>query len=131
MGKDSRPSLASYIGQTWVTLTSLTLERGPLHPRSRATSLIGEQESMGNTLAYFPASYNVCLSDASCGAAGPVVQDRARVTNPLWGVDILSHSRALDCGPGHIHQERLPSTEAKRPKGRNAGSQAGPWNGRR
>lgn len=99
MSNDDRLLLAGDIGGTKTTLALFTREGGPRRPVAQATFPSGEYGSLEAIVERFLSGKNVRVSKASFGVAGPVVQDRAQVTNLPWKADALLLSRALAGAP--------------------------------
>ncbi|SRR5690606_17215509 len=85
--------LAGDIGGTNTVLALYTLEQGPRLPVVRKTYPSRAYASLEAVIEEFLAEYDEEVTHAAFGVAGPVVKDRAQITNLPW---ILEERRLMD-----------------------------------
>ena len=98
MGED-KMILAADIGGTKTVLGIYSQESGSHKPLLQAKFSSKDYASLEDIIREFLTDEDIRLTRASIGVAGPVVGDRAQVTNLPWVVESHSLSRALDGTP--------------------------------
>jgi glucokinase len=79
--------LAGDIGGTKTHLAIFSPEAGPRTPLAEATFVSGRYASLEAIVHDFLGQTRQCVSWASFGVAGPVVRERATITNLPWVID--------------------------------------------
>ena len=87
--------LAGDIGGTKTALALYSPDTGPRRPLAQTTFPSGDYASLEDIVRTFITNQDARVSRASFGVAGPVVGDRAQVTNLPWLVDTQTLSDAL------------------------------------
>ena len=87
MKRENELLLAGDIGGTKTALAIYSRERGPRHPLAQATFPSKEYASMEAIVHEFLTGKDWRVTCASIDVAGPVVDQRAQVTNLAWAVD--------------------------------------------
>ena len=96
---ESNMILAADIGGTKTVLGVFSQEFRPKKPILEAKFPSQEYASLEDIIHEFLKDEDIRLTGASIGVAGPVVGDRAQVTNLPWVVESQSLSRALNGTP--------------------------------
>lgn len=91
--------LAGDIGGTKTALAIFSTQAGIRNPLAQATFPSGRYKSLEDIVKEFLADKNLQVTHASIGVAGPVMNDRAHVTNLPWVVDARVLRQALDGAP--------------------------------
>ena len=95
MNRTDQLFLAGDIGGTKTALAIFSVEQGVHKPIAQATFPSGRYRSLEDILKEFLADKNLQVTHASFGVAGPVMNDRAQVTNLPWVVDASVLSQTL------------------------------------
>jgi glucokinase len=88
--------LAGDIGGTKTVLALVSKEKGPHHPVLEARFESDEYESLADIVIEFLSSTDQRPKSAFFGVAGPVHNERVRVTNLPWEVDVRKLTQILD-----------------------------------
>lgn len=94
--------LAGDVGGTKTALALYDRAGGPRRPRAEATFPSAGSASLVDIVRRFLAGRQVEVERASIGVAGPIEDNRVRVTNLPWEVDGRTLSAALAGAPVHL-----------------------------
>lgn len=87
--------LAGDVGGTKTVLALFSAEKGAQAPQQEATFASDEYDSLEAIIDQFLKDKGVKLTCAAFGVAGPVVKDRAEITNLPWIIDAATIQQAL------------------------------------
>lgn len=90
--------LAGDIGGTKTALVLVSRETGPQHFLATATFPSSKYQNLETIVSEFLAAHPVTLEGACFGVAGPVIDQRAEITNMPWVID----GRALSAHLGGV-----------------------------
>lgn len=95
MNHTNQPFLAGDVGRTKTALAIFSVEQGVHKPLAQDTFPNGRYQSLEDIVKEFLADKHLQVARASFGVAGPVMNDRAQVTNLPWVVDASVLSQTL------------------------------------
>ena len=94
--------LAGDIGGTKTVLAIFSPDQGPRDPLTRETFPSKQYGSLEAVIADFLEKHPQEITHASFGVAGPVVGDRAQITNLPWTLDERQLAEAFDLEEAHL-----------------------------
>jgi len=94
--------LVADIGGTKTDLAIYSPADGPRAPQAERTLPSADYDDLGTLLREFLAQTDVPIQRACLGVAGPVVGDRASVTNLPWRIDTGKLQQILDLRSVHL-----------------------------
>jgi glucokinase len=94
--------LAGDIGGTKTVLALYSPEKGPRHPLSEETFSSKRYDSLEAIIAEFLEKYPREITHAAFGVAGPVVEDRAEITNLPWQLEEKQLAQTFNLEAVHL-----------------------------
>ncbi|MFN2159248.1 MAG: glucokinase [Anaerolineales bacterium] len=104
--------LAGDIGGTKTSLAVFSHESGPRFPLEEKTFTSADFPSLKKLVGEFLSSTDLVIEQASFGVAGPVIENRVKITNLDWRIDSEEMKESFNLSQVHLLNDLLAMAAA-------------------